>query len=332
MQPGYDSFCFKCHADNAVLSLTCKDCTLSFHRHCARTLNTPIPKNPDDFICIECIDIDKSMTSTNNKYNHPKIDVHTLKEMLLTILEKIRAYPDRDCFENEIQFKQLRETNQPLIITQMSLKLIEERILNNYYKVSEAFLHDIKQLEHNWMVVDRNKTKTLKSILKTVITEINEVEACVHCYSSSFVISNWFAFPCKHPHLLIWAKLKGYPYWPAKVMSVDSSGSLADVRFFGKTSISDKHKCFHYLFPITVLTNKILFTRLMLFIGAHDRAWVPVSHCLLFSDKDPNKSGKTTPTSKNASKTQKGIADAIKEKDEYIKNANDRYGFRLVGD
>lgn len=129
--------------------------------------------------------------------------------MLLTILEKIRTYPDRDCYENDIQVKSVKETNQPLIITQISLRTIEERIMNNYYKVSEAFLHDIKQLEHNWTLVDKNKTKSLKNILKFVVTEINEMEACVHCYSSSFVISNWFTIPCKRPHLLIWAKLKG---------------------------------------------------------------------------------------------------------------------------
>jgi hypothetical protein len=78
-------------------------------------------------------------------------------------------------------------------------------------------------------------------------------------------------------------------------MSIDSARENADVRFF----------------------------------GAHDRAWVPVSHCLIFSDKDPNKSGKATPTN-NKSKSQKGIADAIKEKDEYIQNMKERFGFRLV--
>ena len=79
-------------------------------------------------------------------------------------------------------------------------------------------------------------------------------------------------------------------------MSIDSAKENADVRFF----------------------------------GAHDRAWVPVSHCLIFGDKDPNKSGKNTTPTNNKSKSQKGIADAIKEKDEYIQNMKERYGFRLV--
>lgn len=45
----------------------------------------------------------------------------------------------------------------------------------------------------------------------------------------------------------------GFPYWPAKGMSVSNAG-LVDVRFF----------------------------------GAHDRAWVPAKDCFLFSEKDPN--------------------------------------------
>ena len=43
------------------------------------------------------------------------------------------------------------------------------------------------------------------------------------------------------PHIVVWAKLKGFPFWPGKVMRVNSDEQV-DVRFF----------------------------------GAHDRAWIPV--------------------------------------------------------
>lgn len=65
------------------------------------------------------------------------------------------------------------------------------------------------------------------------------------------------------------------------------------------------------------------------FFGAHDRAWVPAAHCMLFSEKDPNKTKGSTPTNaKNTSKTQKGIADAMKEKDDYIENLRKEFGFK----
>lgn len=94
----------------------------------------------------------------------------------------------------------------------------------------------------------------------------------------------------------LFLKLFQYPYWPAKVMSIDNQKFYADVRFF----------------------------------GAHDRAWVQTAHCLIFSEKDPNKVGRTPTANSNkgTTKTQKGIADAMKEKDEYIQNIREKYGFR----
>ena len=40
----------------------------------------------------------------------------------------------------------------------------------------------------------------------------------------------WISFQ-KPPHTLIWAKLKGYPFWPAKALR-EINGQV-DVRFFG---------------------------------------------------------------------------------------------------
>lgn len=143
-----------------------------------------------------------------NKFGHPKIDTNMMKEMLMTILETIRTQTGRDYFESEIPFRSTKEAN-PLIVKQMSYKIIEDRIMDFYYKTTESFIHDMKQLEHNWMVVDKNRAKALKPVMKYIIGDINEMESCIYCYSSAFVIGNWFSAACKRPHLLVWAKLKG---------------------------------------------------------------------------------------------------------------------------
>ncbi|CRK98616.1 CLUMA_CG012135, isoform A [Clunio marinus] len=291
-KPGWDSFCFKCHTDMRMLTLACSKCKCSYHRHCVRP--NPIPKNADEFICPECREIEVAESSNVNKCGHERIDTNTLADMLAIILEEIRLLPGREHFENDVVVKTSKDTNQQLIVTPISLKIIDTRIKNHYYKTTEVFIHDFKQLEHNWNIVDRSKSKILKNIVKNVSSEIYELEACVFCYEQSFVKTDWFVQPCKRTHLLIWAKLKGYPYWPAKVMSVDNRQQV-DVRFF----------------------------------GAHDRAWVPAAHCMLISEKDPNKTKGSTPTNaKNASKPQKGILDAMKEKDIYIENLREKYGFR----
>lgn len=169
----------------------------------------PIPKNADEFECTECRELEVAEASPTNKYGHEKIDANTLADMLTIILEKIRTYPDRELFENDIVVKIVKEPSQPFIVTQMSLKILENNIKAHHYKTTEAFIHDIKLLEHNWNIVDRSKAKILKTIVKYVNTEINELEACVYCYEKSFITGEWFVQPCKRPHLLIWAKLKG---------------------------------------------------------------------------------------------------------------------------
>lgn len=49
--------------------------------------------------------------------------------------------------------------------------------------------------------------------------DINEMRNCVDCYkhSNEKLHPKWFCLPCRNPHELVWAKQKGYPYWPAKV-------------------------------------------------------------------------------------------------------------------
>lgn len=66
------------------------------------------------------------------------------------------------------------------------------------------------------------------------------------------------------------------------------------------------------------------------FFGAHDRAWVPTAHCILFCERDPNKTKGTVPSKSTNSKTQKGIADAMKEKDDYIVKLRQKFGFKYA--
>lgn len=98
-----------------------------------------------------------------------------------------------------------------------------------------------------------------KNILKICKQEANEIDTCAECYHNANTRADWFVDVCSQPHLLLWAKLKGFPYWPAKSMSL-GQGSHVNVRFFGE----------------------------------HDRAFVPIKDCYLLSEADPNvnKTGK----------------------------------------
>lgn len=96
-------------------------------------------------------------------------------------------------------------------------------------------------------------TRAAKSLQKVSKQEVNDIETCPECYlNANTMTDNWFTETCAKPHLILWAKLKGFPYWPAKAMSINST--LVDVRFFGE----------------------------------HDRANIPSKDCYLYSREDPN--------------------------------------------
>ena len=68
--------------------------------------------------------------------------------------------------------------------------------------------------------------------MKVCRQEMGEIENCPDCYLNAHVNrKHWFIEACNIPHLIVWAKLKGHPYWPAKAMRC-VNGSV-DVRFFG---------------------------------------------------------------------------------------------------
>nr|XP_061795143.1 zinc finger MYND domain-containing protein 11-like isoform X9 [Nerophis lumbriciformis] len=64
------------------------------------------------------------------------------------------------------------------------------------------------------------------------IQELNELLLCKNCfYLSNARPDNWFCYPCSPSHDLVWAKMKGFGYWPAKVLQREDN--QVDVRFFG---------------------------------------------------------------------------------------------------
>lgn len=96
-----------------------------------------------------------------------------------------------------------------------------------------------------------------KWLLKLSKEEVLSINTCTDCYENSYADSDqqpWFTRLCTKPHLLLWVKQRGCPFWPAKLLAVD--GSTVSVRFFGKS---------------------------------HGRADVPAINCQLYSQTNPSK-------------------------------------------
>lgn len=169
----------------------------------------------------------------------------------------------------------------------MNLDILKGNVEAKKYKSVEAFHADAKWILHNCTVYPekRKYVSQAKGLLKICRQELLEIETCFECYFKANTTENWFTDVCSTPHVLLWAKLRGFPYWPAKAMNVNSQG-LVNVRFF----------------------------------GAHDRSWVAIKDCFLYSEEDPNG---------NNRKKRNDIAECIKEVDTHIDKLSETFnGFK----
>jgi len=130
---------------------------------------------------------------------------------------------------------------------------------------------------------DAKVEQASKALVKVCRQEANEIDTCPECYLNANSSDEWFVKVCRHPHLLLWAKLKGFPYWPAKAMG-STNAALVNVRFFGK----------------------------------HDRAFVPVKDCFLYSAQNPN-----TQTSRRSARD---LAECVREVEVHIEQIKRKIG------
>lgn len=135
----------------------------------------------------------------------------------------------------------------------MALDDIEAKLEACQYQFVGEFLADclaiectmecvvIADLEHQTQ--RRRVREVLGRMLNDVRSELREMLGCVDCYYNSNKSDTdklWFCRPCSRPHLLVFARQRGFPFWPAKVIkprhvsSIDQCGERGfDVRFFG---------------------------------------------------------------------------------------------------
>lgn len=133
--------------------------------------------------------------------------------------------------EQEYQWR----ANQLLYQT-MDFRIMDMKLRTKEYTKLSQFRADVMTIQHNVAIFHGSESQEMESsnlMLQDSIYDLKEIAQCVDCYrhSNEKSNSNWFCIPCKTPHKLVWAKQKGYPYWPAKV--IKHTTIQYDVRFFG---------------------------------------------------------------------------------------------------
>ncbi|XP_061689002.1 MYND-type zinc finger-containing chromatin reader ZMYND8-like isoform X4 [Syngnathoides biaculeatus] len=242
-----DFYCWLCHREGQVLC--CELCPRVYHAKCLK-----LPDEPEgDWFCPECEKITVAECIETQSKAMMMLTIEQLSYLLKFALQKMKQ-PGTELFQKPVSLDQHPDYAE-YIFHPMDLCTLEKNIKKKMYGCTEAFLADVKWILHNCIIYNGGNhklTATAKVIVKICEHEMNEIEVCPECYLSACQKrDNWFCEPCGNPHPLVWAKLKGFPFWPAKALR-DKDGQV-DARFFGQ----------------------------------HDRAWVPLNNCYLMSKEIP---------------------------------------------
>ncbi|TTE51860.1 Protein kinase C-binding protein 1 [Bagarius yarrelli] len=242
-----DFYCWMCHREGQVLC--CELCPRVYHAKCLKLAAEP----EGDWFCPECEKITVAECIETQSKAMTMLNLEQLSYLLKFALQKMKQ-PGTEPFHKPVSLEQHPDYAE-YIFNPMDLCTLEKNIKKKIYGCTEAFLADVKWILHDCIIYNGGNhklTATAKVIVKICEHEMNEIEVCPECYLSACQKrDNWFCEPCSQPHSLVWAKLKGFPFWPAKALR-DKDGQV-DARFFGQ----------------------------------HDRAWVPINNCYLMSKEIP---------------------------------------------
>ncbi|XP_070695153.1 MYND-type zinc finger-containing chromatin reader ZMYND8-like isoform X4 [Pempheris klunzingeri] len=269
-----DFYCWLCHREGQVLC--CELCPRVYHAKCLK-----LPAEPEgDWFCPECEKITVAECIETQSKAMTMLTIDQLSYLLKFALQKIKQ-PGTEPFQKPVSLEQHPDYAE-YIFHPMDLSTLEKTIKKKMYGCTEAFLADMKWILHNCIIYNGGNhklTATAKVIIKICEHEMNEIEVCPECYLSSCQKrDNWFCEPCSQPHPLVWAKLKGFPFWPAKALR-EKDGQV-DARFFGQ----------------------------------HDRAWVPINNCYLMSKEIPFSVKKTKSIFNSAMQEMEVYVENIRKK------------------
>ncbi|XP_076621938.1 zinc finger MYND-type containing 8 [Colletes latitarsis] len=254
-----DKFCWRCHKES--VEAYCSACPRSWHRRCIGMQ----PQSIQNWICGECAAILQAENAETRSTAMAQLSIDQLCLLLKYVVERMREYPGSEPFWKPVELSEVPNYLE-YVVKPMDLNLLESNVRSKLYGSTDAFMADAKWIQHNCIVfntcggvyTDTSKlTNAAKQVIKLARQEVSEIEACPDCYAHARNLPrpqpSWFIEPCRRPHPLVWAKLKGFPFWPAKAMPRINSQGFVDVRFFGE----------------------------------HDRAWVSPRDLFLYSKEPP---------------------------------------------
>ncbi|KAG1666794.1 Protein kinase C-binding protein 1 [Nymphon striatum] len=285
-----DPFCWVCHKEN--VNKDCVVCPRAFHSRCIQKssiINQYKTANLEkDYVCSECQKIMAAEDLDFHSQYSSKLSLEQLCLLLQFAIHRLK-HSGAEPFLKPVSHS-IFPSYRDYIISPMDLFTLECNVKKKMYGSTHSFLADVRWILHNCIIFNgyhHQLTTQAKTLMKSCKLELNEIETCPSCYLNSCTkIENWFARPCAESHTIIWAKMRGFPFWPAKVCLI----------FLKSVDICKS--------AMKVVDNNVDAR----FFGAHDRAWVPINQCYLYSKEIPA----------TAKIKKKGFDDALEEVELYI--------------
>ncbi|XP_070585535.1 zinc finger MYND domain-containing protein 11 isoform X4 [Erythrolamprus reginae] len=214
----HDWYCFECHLPGEVL--ICDLCFRVYHSKCLSD-EFRLRDSSSHWQCPVCRSIKKKNTSKQEMSTYLRFIVSRMKERAIDLNKKGK--------DNK------HPMYRRLVHTAVDVPTIQEKVNEGKYRSYEEFKADAQLLLHNTVIfygVDSEQADIARMLYKDTCHELDELQLCKNCfYLSNARPDNWFCYPCIPNHELVWAKMKGFGFWPAKVMQKEDN--QVDVRFFG---------------------------------------------------------------------------------------------------
>lgn len=274
----HDWYCCKCQKAGTVEC--CEQCHRVYHPECYS------PNTPKLKVCNFCESINNDSHPDKVDLNHilsftcghlkaklpPEITNRTI------VFNNVPIVTPQNGYSGPTWISEGEDAWRPglLIKHHMDLAIMESKTRKLEYKSLAEFQADAHNILHNILLYHGAHSiigEMGVTMYQDCCYDLQEIRRCADCYRISNEKSEkmWFCIPCNPPHQLVYAKQKGYPYWPAKVMQVN--GNVYDVRFFGGHHMrANIEKVF--IRPITVSLQSLQIKR----STAWNRAFEELKH------------------------------------------------------
>lgn len=118
------------------------------------------------------------------------------------------------------------------------------------YKSLDEFRMDIALFVHNLKIAAPKNSKiqtAADKLVEYVDEDIFSLKTCLECFENAVKSPDTsFTIICNRPHILVWARMENFIFWPAKAMS--AANGKVHIRYFGDHTTGEVKSSLCYLY------------------------------------------------------------------------------------